>query len=141
MNQPPDFDRLLEAAREVASIAYAPYSGFRVGAAVQDQHGRVFTGCNVENASLGLSLCAERAALAAAVAGGAGKITALALWLYDLPASGTVRLDGEDTPCGACRQWLAELAPEAAIVTSHTREPMTARELLPRAFALNNQGD
>ncbi|MFW5836467.1 MAG: cytidine deaminase [Desulfovibrionaceae bacterium] len=136
MTNGPNFDQLLETARQAALRAYAPYSKFRVGAAALDDAGRVFVGCNVENASLGLSLCAERSALAAAVAGGAGRLTALALWFPDLPEPGPALSEGASTPCGACRQWLVELAPEASLVTSHSPEPIPIRELLPKAFSL-----
>ncbi|MGE4557091.1 MAG: cytidine deaminase [Desulfovibrionaceae bacterium] len=131
-----DFSALLQAAKDAAGRAYAPYSGFRVGAAVLDAAGRVFTGCNVENASYGLSLCAERAALAAAVAGGAQCIQALALWFLDLSGPGEKTPDGADTPCGACRQWLVELAPEAVVVTNQTPEPMSVDSLLPNSFRI-----
>jgi cytidine deaminase len=135
-----NFSALLQAAKKAASRAYAPYSGFRVGAAVLDAGGRLFTGCNVENASYGLSLCAERAALAAAVAGGAGSIRALALWFLDLPAPGQGPAEGVDAPCGACRQWLVELASEAVVVTNHTPEPICVSSLLPNSFRLQ-RGD
>lgn len=126
--------RLLKAARQVAVHAYDPYSGFRVGAAVQagDQ---VFVGVNVENASYGLSLCAERAALAAAVAAGAHPITHLALVCLDIPAKGRPE---DCLPCGACRQWLAELAPEVIIYTDGQEAGWRLQELLPLAFQLRS---
>lgn len=124
---------LLAQARQVASRAYAPYSHFRVGAAVL-AGGRVFLGVNVENASYGLSLCAERAALAAAVAAG---ITPEAI-----EGVAVVCLDAESSdpaagsPCGGCRQWLAELAPRAWIVAPGWDEAKTAADLLPLGFRL-----
>lgn len=121
-------ERLLKAAREAAANAYCPYSGFRVGAAVM-AGGEVFTGVNVENASLGLSLCAERAALAAAITAGKRDVTHLALASPDA-APGTL------TPCGACRQWLAELAPEAEIHLDGDDQVHAAGDLLPGAFSL-----
>jgi cytidine deaminase len=93
-------DPLLEAAREVRRRAHAPYSAFAVGAAVRDERGRIHVGCNVENASYGLTVCAERNAVAAAVAGGARHIRAAAVVSAARPPA---------SPCGACRQVLAEL--------------------------------
>lgn len=115
---------LYERARAAASAAYAPYSGFAVGAAALARDGRVFTGANVENASYGLSLCAERAALAAAVSGGAGPgaIEALAVTA---------------APCGACRQWLAELEVERVLFPwQGTLVGRSPAELLPEIFRL-----
>ncbi|MDD3579832.1 MAG: cytidine deaminase [Desulfobacca sp.] len=126
--------RLLKIARQVAARAYAPYSGFRVGAAVQ-AGGQVFIGVNVENSSYGLSLCAERAALAAAVAAGAHPITHLALVGLDIPVGGRPE---DCLPCGACRQWLAELAPEAIIYIEGREAGWRVKELLPLAFQLKD---
>jgi cytidine deaminase len=121
--------RLLKAARQVAGRAYARYSGFWVGAAVL-AGGQLFVGVNVENSSYGLSLCAERAALAAV---GAQPITHLALVCLDIPAR---ERPESCLPCGACRQWLAELAPEAIIYTEGRKAGWRVQELLPRAFQL-----
>jgi len=96
------WDALKRAAISARTHAYAPYSGFTVGAAVQTRSGAVFTGCNVENASYGATICAERAALAAAVAAGERELVALAI------ASGA---KSPTPPCGICRQCLVELAP------------------------------
>ena len=90
---------LLQNARGAMAKAYAPYSKFRVGAALQASDGGIFTGCNVENASYGLTICAERAAVAAAVSAGKRKFTAVAICSSGNAAS---------YPCGACRQVLAE---------------------------------
>jgi len=102
-------DDLLKLAREAQQNAYAPYSKFRVGAAVLLENGQTFTGCNVENASYGLTNCAERSAIFAAVSklGGANvKIRAVAVVNdHDAPCS----------PCGACRQVIAEFGPEAIL--------------------------
>lgn len=119
------FAALAEQARAVAESAYSPYSGVRVGAALLDDQGRVHVGCNVENASFGATICAERAALVAAVAAGARRFVALSLW-----ASPQARL----LPCGVCRQCLYEFAPELAIdVTSSgaVRKRYQLDELLP----------
>jgi len=123
---------LLPLAAEAATHAYAPYSRFRVGAAVQGERG-IYTGANVENASYGLSLCAERSALAAAIAAGERRFAAVAVACIDAPAdAGTA----ERTPCGACRQWLVELAPDAELAMLGVDGTMRVRELLPHAFAL-----
>src|SRR5438094_403490 len=115
---------LLLKAREVAAGAYVPYSRFRVGAAVQDVDGRVFVGCNVENASYGLTVCAERNAIFAAVAGQAHRpLAALAVTCLDV--------DVGCSPCGACRQVMAEhLDPEAPILVDGLGQ-FTIGQLLP----------
>jgi cytidine deaminase len=123
--------RLMEAARQAGERAYAPYSGYRVGAALLTRQGKIFTGCNVENASYGLTICAERAAVCAAVAGeGRGmRIQALAV------ASGAA---APFSPCGACRQVILEFGEEAVIIYQG-RDGLTearARELLPQGFRL-----
>ena len=125
-------EMLLAAAGAMSVKAYAPYSGVRIGAALLSGSGTVYGGCNVENASLGLTVCAERNALAAAVAAeGPDRlaIRAIAVRTSDL---------GACPPCGACRQVLAELAPDA-IVLFETGEGLVARsvaELLPDGFSL-----
>ena len=121
-----------EAAR-AAKAAYCPYSKFHVGAAVMSEDGRIFSGCNVENASYGLTICAERNAVFSAVAAGARKIKALAL------AAG--KPNEVVTPCGACRQVLAEFcAPETPVFCADSKGEITLEttvgELLPGAFAL-----
>jgi len=118
---------LLAFAREVQEKAYAPYSGFRVGAAVY-ANGDIFQGVNVENAAYGSSLCAERAALTAAVASGCRDITAIAV--VGDSQSPTV-------PCGCCRQALAEFNPTLRVIMGGSTDEvlvMTLEELLPEAF-------
>ncbi|MCB9915543.1 MAG: cytidine deaminase [Planctomycetes bacterium] len=119
---------LLAAARGALDAAYGPYSGVRVGAAVQDEDGRVFAGCNVENASYGLTVCAERNAVARAVGEGARRLVAVAI--------ATSRPD-RLPPCGACRQVLREFS-EELLVVSEGSDGGTSRwrlsELLPQAF-------
>ncbi len=126
-------EMLLARAREVRANAYAPYSRFTVGAALLAADGRVFAGCNVENASYGLTICAERTAAFAAVLAGAGPIEAVAVACVDAP-------EGSDPallmPCGACRQVLAEFAgPDTPFLVDRVGA-MTLADLLPRAFRL-----
>ena len=99
-------DRLVQAATEAQANAYAPYSGFKVGAALQDTEGRVFVGANVENASFGVTNCAERVALGAAIAAGARKFDRLVVVSEATPPS---------APCGACRQVLSEMAADLVV--------------------------
>ena len=123
--------KLLQAAREAAGRAYAPYSNLRVGAAVLTERGNIFTGGNVENASYGLSICAERAAVFAAVAaeGGDMKIRALAVFNES---------EGSCSPCGACRQVILEFGPQALVFYKSPDGLKEARitELLPEGFCL-----
>lgn len=121
---------LIARAREVALRAYAPYSHFRVGAALEDAKGALYVGCNVENASYGLTVCAERNAIFAAIANGATRpFAALAVACLDAAEGGC-------SPCGACRQVIAEhFSPDASICVDG-RGRFTALELLPHAFGL-----
>ncbi|MEO1104076.1 MAG: cytidine deaminase [Pseudomonadota bacterium] len=126
---------LIAAAREAAGNAYAPYSGFCVGAAVRAEDGRVFTAANVENASYGLSLCAETAAMATAAAAGVRVITHIAVTAHkaSAPHEAVIAM-----PCGRCRQVMAEFAGPSALVSVDRRgqAPLkrTLAELLPDAF-------
>lgn len=129
-----DATTLIARARECLDRAYAPYSHFRVAAALLDDQGRLFTGVNVENLSYGLSLCAERVAICSAVAAGARRITAIAI-----TSSGADLL----SPCGACRQVLAEFAaPEVPVYCDAPGGPRrwTVSELLPHGFAAAQLG-
>ncbi|HYT83724.1 MAG TPA: cytidine deaminase [Gemmatimonadales bacterium] len=119
---------LVRQARAVQQHAYCPYSRFRVGAAIEAADGRVFVGCNVESASYGLTICAERMALGAAVAGGTRRLARV-----------VVATDAEPpaSPCGACRQLLAEfgLDLEVIAVGPKSERRWTLADLLPDAFA------
>jgi cytidine deaminase len=120
---------LLAQARAAAERAHAPYSRFRVGAAVRDRNGQTYLGCNVESASYGLTLCAERVAIFAAIAAGAPRpLRALAVACLDSAVGGCV-------PCGACRQVMVEHLAEDALVYVGG-EVLTPGDLLPRAFRL-----
>ncbi len=126
-------EELLGLACEVAQRAHCPYSHFRVGAALLAD-GRTYVGVNVEISSYGLTLCAERSALAAAIAQGARTITHVAVACIDASPSATI---GERTPCGACRQWLADLAPNAVIYIDGVERDFSVGDLLPYAFGLS----
>ena len=123
-------DTLIHAALEARRRAYARYSNFQVGAALLTADGQIFIGCNVENASYGLTICAERAAVFTAIAAGHQQFQLLA-----------VATTGGAAPCGACRQVLAEFAPELPILFVDIEQLTTVREvnlrdLLPAAFRL-----
>lgn len=118
---------LVAAARAAMANAHAPYSRFHVGAAIETADGRVFAGCNVESASYGLTICAERMALGAAVAAGARALRRVVV---------TTDADPPAAPCGACRQLLAEfgLDLEVLAVGPTGERRWTLRDLLPDAF-------
>ena len=122
-------EKVVALAREVQKSSHAPYSGFRVGAILETREGVTFSGCNVENASLGLTICAERNAVAAAIAAGEREFERLVLVT-----------DGEETvpPCGACREVLAEFSPDLIIVAvaGEDREEWCLKDLLPHPFRL-----
>src|SRR5437764_7906734 len=125
-------EELLSYAREAALRAHCPYSHFHVGAALI-AGGKLYTGVNIESSSYGLALCAERSALAAAISDGAGPITQVAIACIDTPPDAPLH---ERTPCGACRQWLADLAPEATIYIDGISQDFSIADLLPHAFTL-----
>jgi cytidine deaminase len=125
-------ETLLSLARDAAQRAHCPYSHFRVGAAIVADE-QVYVGVNIEISSYGLTLCAERAALAAAITAGANTITHVAVACIDAAENATT---GERTPCGACRQWLADLAPTAIIYIDGVAQDFSVPDLLPYAFSL-----
>jgi cytidine deaminase len=123
--------RLLRSAKKATKHAYAPYSKFRVGAAILLSNGKIFSGCNVENASYGMTNCAERTAIFAAVAALGPKLEIRAVSVvndHGVPCS----------PCGACRQVIYEFGPDATILFQSATGPKQAHitELLPEGFRL-----
>ena len=125
-------DPLLIKAREAAERAYVPYSKFRVGAAVEAD-GQTYAGCNVENASYGLTVCAERVALFTAVAAGHRRVARIAVTCVD---AGPDLGEGGRMPCGACRQVMAELmGPDGEVLVDGVGA-FRVSDLLPSAFTL-----
>ena len=121
-------ESLIKAARTVRERAHAPFSQFKVGAAIEDENGRVFTGCNVENASYGLTMCAERVAVFKAISEGAGKLRRIAV------VADTSELT---PPCGACRQILWEFCGDAELILANLTgkvEALRLGQIFPRAF-------
>ena len=130
-----ELDELVARASAVRERAHAPYSGFRVGAVIEASDGRTAVGCNVENACFGLGVCAERAAVTAALAAGLTDWRRLVV---------LVEATAPVAPCGACRQVLAEFCEELEVVlatTSGLRELTTLSELLPRRFGVEDLRD
>jgi len=128
MTQLPDYTALISQASAARELAYCPYSHFAVGAAVLTASGRVFHGCNIENAAYSATVCAERAALFSAYAAGEREIVALAV-IADTP--------GPVSPCGVCRQVIHELAASCTVALANTRGDLrlwTPQELLPGGF-------
>ncbi|MCL6639113.1 MAG: cytidine deaminase [Firmicutes bacterium] len=124
-------EKLINAALAARERAYAPYSGFKVGAAILTRDGRYYTGCNIENASYGLTCCAERVALFKAVSNGEKEFAAIAV------AAGTEEFC---SPCGACRQVLAEFGGQIKVYMAGARgqyRVKTVAELLPDAFGIS----
>ena len=126
---PDDLQTLVSQAAEARELAYAPYSDFRVGAALLTADGKTFTGCNVENASYGLSICAERTAICKAVSEGHKKFRAIAVAASPLAS-----------PCGACRQFIVEFGKDITVITFDPTDPgpvrvWTSEELIPESFS------
>jgi cytidine deaminase len=130
----PNEDALVAMARQARAQAYCPYSGFAVGAAVLTTTGRVFVGCNIENAAYPAAICAERVALTGAYAAGEREIVALAV-VADTPTP--------VSPCGTCRQVIHELAPGCTVILANMRGDQarrTPQELLPGGFTEEDLG-
>ena len=123
------YKQLLEFAKQASEFSYSPYSKFKVGAAVLCENDKVFCGTNVENASYGLSVCAERVAIWTAVANGAKKIKAVAIYSKK----------GSVTPCGACRQVISEFSKTADIIYNDKKgniKIVKLSTLLPKIFTI-----
>jgi cytidine deaminase len=125
-------ERLLDSARRASQHAFAKYSNFPVGAALLTEDGELFVGCNIENASYGLTICAERVAVFSAVASGARRISRLAVTC----PKGDPSRPNTLVPCGACRQVLAEFAAPDLVVLIDGIGPIPLGELLPQPFRL-----
>lgn len=125
MNQK-TIEALLARAKEARENSYSPYSHFSVGAALLTESGKIFTGCNVENASYGAAICAERSAFSAAVSAGERDFLAICI----------VGGEKETTPCGICRQVLSEFSPGMAVICAGKNgySVYSLRELLPHSF-------
>lgn len=124
----PSSDSLIAAALRAREHAHAPFSRFKVGAAILASDGRIFTGCNVENATYGLTICAERVAVFKAISEGATKFDHIAV---------VAETDSLTPPCGACRQILWEFCGEAELTLANTAghsESMTVKDIFPRPF-------
>ena len=129
---PQERDMLLDTARKALQRAYAPYSKFQVGAAILTEQGEVFSGCNVENASYGLTICAERSAIFTAVQ---------AITAAKLAVRAVAVVNGDEvpcSPCGACRQVIAEFGENAIVIFKgqHSYQEMPIADLLPETFRL-----
>lgn len=126
---PPDLAQLVAEARAVRERAYAPYSHFLVGAALRAENGQVFVGCNVENASYGATICAERAAILAMIAAGQRALTSIAVF---------TDADTLAMPCGVCRQVISEFQREASLVVANPRQQrvLAFSEIFPEPFVL-----
>lgn len=121
-------ESLIQTAINARERAYAPFSKFKVGAALEDENGRVFSGCNIENATYGLTICAERVAVFKAISEGAAKFKRIAV---------VTDTDSLTPPCGACRQILWEFCGDAALTLANLAgqaETLSVREIFPRPF-------
>lgn len=130
-----DYDFLIKKAVEAKEKAYAPYSGFRVGAALQTDNGRIYTGCNVENSSFGATICAERTAIVKAISEGETKIRAIAI---------TSDSDRLTYPCGICRQVISEFGSyNTTIICSNKNgqyKIYQMKDILPHVFSKEDMG-
>jgi cytidine deaminase len=127
-----DHDLLLTAAQQARENAHAPYSNFRVGAALRSTAGRIFSGCNVENATYGLTICAERVAIFKALSEGERGFSAIAV---------VTDTDALTPPCGACRQLIWEFCGDVPVIMANLagkRETLQMKELFPKPFDDSN---
>lgn len=127
-----EYKELIKAASQAKLNAYSPFSKFRVGAALLSKDGSIFTGCNIENSSYGLTICAERVAIFNAISSGASSFTAIAIASDDR---------GFTSPCGACRQVISDLAGNIDFVMMDSKNSfkiLKLKSLLPFAFTGNN---
>jgi cytidine deaminase len=127
-----EYIKLVKEAKKARKKAYTPYSKFKVGAAVLSGDGKIFTGCNIENASFGLAVCAERVAIFKAISEGSSKFEAIAvIGDTDKPCS----------PCGACRQVISEFGEDIPLIMANLKgdvKIIKIKELLPEAFGKND---
>ncbi len=122
--------QLIKRAQQARAKAYAPYSGYKVGAAILAEDGKIYSGCNVENSSYGLTICAERVALFKAISAGQRRFKAVAIFT-----------DGPATPCGACLQTLAEFSPRMEVYLASREggvKRLNLRDLLPQPFKIED---
>ena len=126
-----DKEKLLSHARDAAMRAYSPYSGYKVGAAILTESNKIYTGCNIENASYSLTLCAERSAVAQAVSNGDSRFVAIAVF---------VDSDLIFPPCGACRQVLSEFSSKLEVIYANRSKTVitSINDLLPQSFSLGS---
>lgn len=127
-----EYDALIAAAKQARESAHAPYSNFKVGAALRSSSGRVFGGCNVENATYGLTVCAERVAIFKAISEGERKFDAIAVVTDTDPLA---------SPCGACRQLIWEFCGDVPVIMSNLNgkmEVVRMKELFPKPFDSSN---
>lgn len=127
-----NYEKLIKVAEKARKRAYAPYSKFKVGAAILSSDGKIFTGCNIENASFGLTVCAERVAILKAISEGSSKFEAIAI------VGDTNR---PCSPCGACRQVISEFGKDIKIIMYNLKGDIKIKkidELLPEAFNKND---
>ena len=128
-----DIKELIRSAVMARNMAYARYSGFKVGAALLVHPGRIFTGCNIENSSYGATICAERAAVCNAVSSGYSDFKAIAI----VGGLGSTGISGITYPCGICRQVLSEFSPDMYVIAAKSEDDYDMRKLsefLPASF-------
>jgi len=135
-----DNRELMKLAMDMTRMSYAPFSKFRVGAALLGRDGRVYTGCNVENSSFGGTICAERTAFLKAISEGCREFEKIAITACPVPAEGEEEKFVEAWPCGICRQFMKEFCDDDFLIITgsgpDTMRTMTMTEILPEGFRL-----